>query len=203
MRSRMTAPAFGALTSVVLALSAMVEQAPANRGETDWPMFRHDEAGTGYSPLTQITLNNVSTLTQVWTYRLQNAASAPPTGRGGAGGLSSEATPIVVNGVMYLPAANRVVALEPETGKELWQYPVTGGAPSRRGVAYWPGEEKYPPRIIFTAGRRLLALNARTGLLDPAFGHEGEVDMVVPDMCSPRRRTSVRSVGWRAGADRS
>ena len=92
MRSRMTAPTIGVLTSVVLAVAAMVEQAPANRGDTDWPMFRHDAAGTGYSPLTQITLNNVSTLTQVWTYRLQNAASAPPTGRGGAGGLSSEAT---------------------------------------------------------------------------------------------------------------
>ncbi len=194
MRSRITALAIGALTSVVLtALSAMVEQAPANRGDTDWPMFRHDEAGTGYSPLTQITVGNVSKLTQVWTYRLQNAASEPPTGRGGAGGLSSEATPIVVNGVMYLPAANRVVALEPETGKELWQYPVTG--PSRRGVAYWPGEEKYPARIIFTAGRRLLALNARTGTLDPAFGHEGEVDMVVPYNSVPFIHNHVVVVG--------
>jgi glucose dehydrogenase len=109
--------------------------------------------------------------------------------------LSSEATPIDVNGVMYLPAANRVVAFEAETGKELWQYPVTGGAPSRRGVASWPGEEKYPPRIIFTAGRRLLALNARTGLLDPAFGHEGEVDMVVPYNSVPFIHNHVVVVG--------
>ena len=78
---------------------------------------------------------------------------------------------------MYLPAADRVVALDPETGKEIWQHPVTGGAPSRRGVAYWPGDGGRPPRIIFTAGRRLIALNARTGERDPGFGTDGEVDI--------------------------
>ena len=40
-------------------------------------MYRHDLAGTGYSPLTQITPANVARLTQAWTYRLQsNAAPA-------------------------------------------------------------------------------------------------------------------------------
>ena len=54
-------------------------------------------------------------------------------------------------------------ALEADTGKEIWQAPVTGGAPSRRGVAYWPGEGRTPPRIFFMAGRRLIALDAKTG----------------------------------------
>ena len=108
----------------------------------DWPMYRHDLAGTGYSPLTQITTTNVATLTQAWTYRpaRRRARTRPPADAAARAASNSEATPIVVNGVMYLPAANRVVALEPETGKEIWQHPVTGGAPSRRGVAYWPGE---------------------------------------------------------------
>jgi len=52
---------------------------------------------------------------------------------------------------MYLPAVGRVVALDPEKGTELWRYAVTGGAPSRRGVAYWPGDGALPARIIFTA----------------------------------------------------
>src|ERR1700735_2512566 len=74
----------------------------------DWPMYNRDLAGTRYSPLTQINTKNAAKLTKAWTFRLDARAS--------------EATPIVVNGVMYLPAGNSVVALEPETGKEIWRY---------------------------------------------------------------------------------
>ena len=122
------------------------------------------------------------------------AAAAEGRGRAEAA-PNSEATPIVVNGVMYLPAADRVVALEPESGKEIWEYPVTGGAPSRRGVAYWPGDGSNPPRILFTAGRRLIALNANTGKLDPGFGKEGELDMVVPYNSVPLVYKNVVVVG--------
>src|SRR5215470_6038798 len=181
MRPQMSAVAAGLFASVFVARLATVQQTPPPRSAGDWPMYRHDTAGTGYSPLAQITPANVGTLARVWTYRLQAAVPAPPTGRGGAGaGPNSEATPIVVNGVMYLPAANRVVALEPETGKEIWQYPVAGGAPSRRGVAYWAGDESHPPRIVFTVGRRLIALDAKTGAPDKGFGRDGEVDLGVP-----------------------
>ena len=162
----------------------------------DWPTYRHDQSGSGYSPLAQIDAKNVGTLAQIWTYRLQSDAPAPATaGRGGAAGPNSEATPIVVNGVMYLPAANRVVALEPDTGKELWQHPVAGAAPSRRGVAYWPGEGATPARIIFTAGRRLIALSATTGALEPGFGKDGEVDMVVPYNSVPLVYKNIIVVG--------
>jgi glucose dehydrogenase len=160
-------------------------------------MYRHDLAGTGYSPLTQIDTKNVANLSRVWIYSLQSdapPAAAAPGGRGGAGAVNSEVTPIVVNGVMYLPAANRVVALEPETGKEIWRYAVTGGAPSRRGVAYWPGEGG-DARIIFTAGRRLIALNAKTGAVDTGFGKDGEVDMVVPYNSVPLVYQNVVVVG--------
>jgi quinoprotein glucose dehydrogenase len=162
----------------------------------NWPLYRHDFAGTGYSPLAQITAQNVGALTQAWNYRL--TSNAPPTtkgkGKGGAGG-NSEATPIMVNDVVYVPAANRVVALQPESGKEIWEYPVTGGPPSRRGVAYWPGNNSNPPRILFTAGRRLIALNANTGKVDPGFGKEGEVDMVVPYNSVPLVYKNVVVVG--------
>src|SRR5262245_36649145 len=74
--------------------------ATANPG-TEWPMYRHDEAGTGYSPLTHIDQKNVASLTRVWTFSLQTTAppsAEPARGRGGAGGgPNSEATPIVVN----------------------------------------------------------------------------------------------------------
>ena len=160
-------------------------------------MYRHDFAGTGYSPLTQITTANVANLTRVWIYRLQSDAppAAAPGGRGGPAGPNSEATPIVVGGVMYLPAANRVVALEPETGREIWRYALTGGAPSRRGVAYWPGDAGASPRIFVTAGRRLIALDAKTGAAVPAFGTNGEVDMVVPYNSVPLVYKNVIVVG--------
>ena len=157
--------------AVALLVAAAFAQKPA---DTDWPMFRHDAAGTGHSPLTQVTTANVARLAHAWSYKLQGDAAVPTGGRG----LASEATPIVVNGVMYLPAANRIVALDPETGKEIWQYAVTG--PSRRGVAYWPGDSSHPPRIIFAAGRKVIALDAKSGTPVAAFGQNGEVDIVTP-----------------------
>jgi glucose dehydrogenase len=173
-----------------------VSQPSAKSGSTDWPLYRHDIAGTGYSPLAQITVQNANHLTQAWTFRFPAAPQTATKGRGrGGGGPNSEATPIVINDVMYLPAANRVVALTPESGTEIWDYVVTGGTPSRRGVAYWPGDATHPPHIVFTAGRRLIALNANTGQLDPGFGKEGEVDMVVPYNSVPLIYRDVVVVG--------
>jgi quinoprotein glucose dehydrogenase len=171
----MVSVAGGVMLSVLLAQSGGTQQQTAEK-PGDWPQYRRDYAGTGYSPLTGLDTKNVANLTQFWTYPLQGDASAGTA----TGGANSEATPIVVNGKMFLPAANRVVALEPDTGQEIWQHPVAGGAPSRRGVAYWRGDGNSAPRIIFTAGRRLIAVNAETGELDRGFGKDGEVDMGVP-----------------------
>ncbi len=107
----------------------------------DWPMYNRDLGGTRYSPLTQISTTNVANLKMAWSYRLSNApagrgaapAPAPEAaaGQGGRGGggergaapvptVNPEATPIVVNGVMYLPAGGRVLGLEADTGKLVW-----------------------------------------------------------------------------------
>src|SRR5688572_29689419 len=152
--------------------AAVVVLAAATLAAKDWPTQNRDLAGTRYSPLSQINTKNVATLTQAWTYRLR--------GEDGGPFQMSQAVPIVVNGVMYLSAGNRVVAVEPETGKEIWRYVATGPAPSRRGVAYWAGEKSLGPRIIVTLGRKLLALNARNGTVENGFGTNGEIDMVVP-----------------------
>jgi glucose dehydrogenase len=184
----------GAMLSVLLAQSVGTQET-TRKTSTDWPMYRHDQAGTGYSPLTQIDTRNVANLTQVWTYRLRSEEPAAARGRGGPGAGNSEATPIVVNGVMYLTAPDRVVALEPDTGKEIWRHPVIGGAPSRRGVGYSAGDAGHAPRIIFTAGRRLIALNAETGAPEAGFGKNGEVDMVVPYNSVPFIHRNVIIVG--------
>lgn len=143
---------------------------------SDWPMYNRDPAGTRYSPLTQINAKNAGKLRLAWSYPLRSSG----TGRGTPRASGSEATPIVIDDVMYLPAAGRVVALQVETGKEIWRYELPSGTPSNRGVTYWPGDKNNPPRIIFTTGHRMVGLNARTGKIDPGFGKEGEVDLVVP-----------------------
>ena len=180
----------GALLAVFLAQCAGVQQQTTATPSADWPMYRRDLAGTGYSPLTQITTSNAANLTRVWSYSLE---SVEPAGDGR--GPNSQATPIVVDDVLYLTAADRVVALEPTTGREIWRHPVVDGGPSRRGVAYWAGEDGTPPRIIFTAGRRLIALDAGTGAPVPSFGQGGEVDMVVPYNSVPLVYDNVVVVG--------
>ena len=156
----------------------------------DWPMYRRDLAGTGHSPLAQITAANAADLAQAWTYSL-HPAEPRPDGRG----PNSQATPIVVDGVMYLPAADRVVALDPVSGRELWRHPVEGGAPSRRGVTYWAGDEERQPRILFMASRRLIALEAATGYPITSFGTGGEVDIGVPYNSVPLVYGNVVVVG--------
>jgi len=161
----------GCLVIFAPALIAQTSKTPA----ADWPMFNRDLASTRYSPLTQITTANVANLQQVWSYRLQ-----PSNFRFGTAGGAAEVVPIVVNGVMYISTQTRVVALNPENGTEIWSYDVAGGQASPRGVAYWPGDRQNPARVMFTAGRNLIALNAGTGKLDPGFAKEGILDMVVP-----------------------
>jgi quinoprotein glucose dehydrogenase len=73
---------------------------------------------------------------------------------------------------------NRVIALQAETGKELWHYELQGVNASTRGVEYWPGDSTSPATIFFgTTDGHLVALNAKTGRLKPGFGNEGIVNM--------------------------
>ena len=157
----------------------------------DWPMYRGAPSGTGYSPLDEITATNVGSLARAWTYDL-NRADSGAQGRG----PNSQVTPIVVDGVMYLPAADRVVALDPATGEEQWRHMTDAGAPSRRGVAWWPGDGTLAPRILFTAGgTTLVALDAATGEPAVGFGDGGAVDIGVPYNSVPLVHDDVVVVG--------
>src|SRR5438034_10949931 len=74
-------------------------------GQTDWPTYGHDAGSTRHSPLKQITPDNVSKLVRAWTYHMTPQGRTPePAGAGQrGGGQRSEATPIIVDGMMYLP----------------------------------------------------------------------------------------------------
>src|SRR6185436_14038173 len=164
---------------LLLAIGVSAQKTNGRSPDADWPMFNRDLAGTRFSPLTQINTANVTNLTQAWAYKLRPHDGKPLTGQS-ASEIFQEITPIVVNDVMYLPAGNRVVALEPETGKELWSYELKETQPSFRGVSYWPGDKTNPPRILFTTARKMVAINAVTGEPSKGFGNNGEIEMKIP-----------------------
>ena len=121
-----------------------------------------------YSPLAQINTSNVSRLHRAWTYHT------------GDTGSQFETTPIVAGNRMYLSTqSGRIVALQPETGKEIWSYdPKVRRPREHRGVSYWPGDRDTAARILFgTSDGRLIAVDAATGKPVPTFGVNGEVDL--------------------------
>jgi quinoprotein glucose dehydrogenase len=148
---------------------------------TDWPTYGHDPGGQRFSPLTQITSTNVAGLRVVWTHHMRPAA----TTEGGGRFAGSEVTPLVIDGLMFVTTPyRRVLALDPDTGTEVWAYDVPGPSqPSLRGVEYWPGTRTIPARILFgTRDGRLIALDARTGRPATGFGVDGVVDLKTPDV---------------------
>ena len=117
----------------------------------DWPSYNRDLAGTRYSPLTQIDTGNVHQLTEAWTYPLGRNVTTGDLGGG------SQFVPLAIDGVMYLAGADHVAALIAHTGEEIWRFNMNG-TPSRRGLAYRPGDDKLPPMVFITVGAQLLAI---------------------------------------------
>ncbi len=146
-------------------------------GQADWPAYSHDPGGQRYSPLAQINSGNVSKLKLAWQYGVDpGAVDANP---GVPAFPLTEAVPVMVGGILYTPTKQHsVVALEPETGKEIWKYDLGKVGAPLRGVSYWQGDKDNPPEILAgTTDGRLIALNAKTGKPTQGFGNEGTVDL--------------------------
>ncbi len=177
-RPRVHATTMAMVVAAIVSVLARVGQEPQRPAAADWPTYNRDLAGTRYSPLDQINTRTVSSLREIWSYQFhpeEGFIEGPsPTE------LFQQVTPIVVDGVMYLAAGNRVVALEPESGEEIWRHELTEGLASFRGVTYWPGAETHEPRIFFTTLWKLVALRADTGERDSTFGNQGEVELRIP-----------------------
>jgi len=168
----------------------LISCTPLVNPETDgWAMYRGGFDGTGYSTLDKITLDNVGDLSLSWRYSLSATTDS------GLASANSQATPIVVNNTLYVPTADRVVALNPVSGEEIWSLQVSGSRPSRRGVAFWPGTESAGPRILFTAGTSLIAADALTGEPVMEFGSRGIVDLVIPYNSVPLIYDNIVVVG--------
>lgn len=171
--------------AVLLAAGVAGAQAPAAARGQDWPVFGGDPGGMRYSTLTQIDRGNVDKLRIAWSWETGEVpipkADSTKAARPGA----FQATPLAIHDTLYLSTPfNRVVALDANTGRELWRYdpgayragqPSNGTGFVHRGVATWSdGKER---RIFMNSRWRLIALDAATGKPIPSFGTGGEVDL--------------------------
>jgi len=110
----------GVLCSVVFVCPTVCAQ---DSGATDWPTYGNDPGGTRYSPLAQINRENVAKLKVAWIFHTGDISD----GRNGRKRSGFETTPILVDGTLYLTTPfNRVIALDPETGKQRWADAMSG-----------------------------------------------------------------------------
>ena len=162
--------------------------AHAARAE-EWPFTEGALGGGRYSRLAEIDATNVSRLEPVWTYRHGDVSSGSWRS-GGRNATAMEATPIVVDGrLIFSTPWNRVIALDPETGRELWSFDprvdksrIYVNLMISRGVAYWRSGDasgECAQRVfLVTLSMQLWALDAATGRPCASFGSTGRVDLL-------------------------
>lgn len=138
----------------------------------DWPFFGGDLGGTRYTPLDQVTPENVARLEKVWEV---DVGHMPLIG----------ASPIKIDDTIYTcNNRNGIFALDASTGAERWYHDASNGfGGTCRGVSYFEAQEENglcATRIILgNATAQLRALDAQTGELCPDFGEGGIVDLLL------------------------
>jgi quinoprotein glucose dehydrogenase len=145
----------------------------------EWPYYGGDSGGMKYSPLKQINRDNVTRLKVAWTYHTGDVSD----GKTYPVRSAFEATPLVIDGTLYVTTPFcRLIALEAETGREIWQFDpeIDKERPYNlyvnRGAAYWTdGKQK---RLFYgTLDGRLFAIDATTGRPAESFGQGGVLDL--------------------------
>ena len=177
-----------ALSLLVIFFAAMISISEGqSAGDTEWPNYGNDTGGMRYSTLSQINRDNVSTLKVAWTFHTGDVSD----GRGDSRRSGFEATPILVDGTLYLTTPfNRIIALDPETGKQRWAYDPKidrtldyGDGLVNRGVSSWldssrPSNQPCHRRIYeATQDAHLVSVDAATGKPCSDFGDSGQVNL--------------------------
>jgi quinoprotein glucose dehydrogenase len=154
----------------------------------EWSAYGRDLAGTRFSPLTQITPANVAKLQPAWTFHTGDISDGKTRGVPRSG---FETTPLVLDGKMFLTTPfNRVIALDPTTGRQLWAFDPKldrakpyGDGLINRGLAAWRDPKASKTALCAmtlyeaTLDARLVAVDAATGAACPGFGDKGGVSL--------------------------
>ena len=171
------------LLIAALLMAGAVALAPDSR-ERDWPFYGSDQGGTKYSTLTDVNASTVSRLGVAWEWSPREKALSQFGTRPG----NFQATPLMIDNVLYLSTPyNRVVALNADSGAELWAFdpkayedgqPPNGTGFVHRGVAAWrDSADGNKLRIFINSRYHLICLDAVTGRLVDSFGTHGVFDL--------------------------
>ncbi|HAS0742140.1 TPA: pyrroloquinoline quinone-dependent dehydrogenase [Enterobacter hormaechei subsp. xiangfangensis] len=167
--------------------SASQPATPLVPGTPTWDSFHGQLNAQKYSPLTQITADNVGKLTKVWEFHTGDVSD----GKGDTPATVWSATPIFANDTLYIGTPfDRLIALDPGTGKEKWHYDtkssrkaLTQPVLKNRGVSYWQaknpvsGEACQKMVYMGTVDGKLFALEADSGKPCSGFANNGVLDL--------------------------
>lgn len=167
--------------------SASQPATPLVHGTPTWDSFHGQLNAQKYSPLTQITADNVGKLTKVWEFHTGDVSD----GKGDTPATVWSATPIFANDTLYIGTPfDRLIALDPGTGKEKWHYDtkssrkaLTQPVLKNRGVSYWQaknpvsGEACQKMVYMGTVDGKLFALDADSGKPCSGFANNGVLDL--------------------------
>ena len=152
-----------AAAGVLAVVAGAFAPAAAQQGSADWASQNIDLGNSRYAPLDQINTGNVDRLTMRWSFETGPADNI------------AQATPLVVDGVMYLHSRATLFALNAVTGEERWTASLAsgpeGGSPVR-GPTFADG------RIYAYRGADLYAMDADTGEPVESFGEFGVLPVV-------------------------
>ena len=167
--------------------SASQPATPLVPGTATWDSFHGQLVAQKYSPLTQITADNVGKLTKVWEFHTGDVSD----GKGDTPATVWSATPIFANDTLYIGTPfDRLIALDPGTGKEKWHYDtkssrkaLTQPVLKNRGVSYWQAKQPVNgqacQKIVYmgTVDGKLFALDADSGKPCSDFADNGVLDL--------------------------
>src|SRR5437016_3435443 len=164
----------------ILAVSslAIIAAQQASR-QVEWLYYGGDPGGSRYSPLTDISSDNVQRLQVAWEWKHWET----PLDQYGTVPGFFESTPLMIDGVLYVTTPyNSIAALDAETGKELWRFDgeayklgqiLSGSGWKLRGTAFWRDGAKL--RVFLNSRHRLFSLDVDEGKPVRSFGNGGSM----------------------------
>jgi quinoprotein glucose dehydrogenase len=172
---RLSAQQSAAIAAYILGLKSTTPN--QSNQQADWPFYGGNAATQKYTPLDQINKANVAKLQIAWRWKAQNFGKQPD--------INWQATPLMINGVLYVTAGTRrdAAAIDAQTGETLWMYRLDEGdrgsnvaRQQNRGLAYW-SDGKQSRILLISPGFQLVALDAKTGRPIESFGTKGIIDL--------------------------